>query len=116
MAPPVMNDKIMNLDKGWIVIYKDGSVVVEGEMGWSKVVKRSVASLHLKWYDRFWDLVGKDSYVCFQRRSVSLSLTSSPQASEIAARCIGFYDEFGRKIIYAVNEHTGKMSLRIKEG
>lgn len=116
MAPPIMNDRIMSLPKGWIVIYKDGSLVVEGEMPWKKVVKRQIASLHLKWHDRFWDLYGKDSYVCFQRRSIVVSSAGEQSSAEIAARCIGFYDELGRKIIYAVDEFTGKMSLRIKEG
>jgi len=116
MAPPVMNDKIMSLPKGWIAIYDNGDVVVEGDLPWSKVVKRRIASLHIKWYDRFWDLIGKDSYVCFQRKSVPFNPAGGAGTVSIEERCIGFYDEAGRKIIYAVNEHTGRMSIRVKEG
>jgi len=111
-----MNDKIMNLSKGWVVVYLDGTVVVEGDVPWSQVVKRKVASLHLKWYDRFWDIIGKDSYVCFQRKSVPFNPGGGSSSASIEERCIGFYDEAGRKVIYAVNEHTGRMSLRVKEG
>jgi hypothetical protein len=116
MVPPVMNDRIMNLPKGWIVTYKDGSIVVEGELRWPQVVKRNIKSLSLKWHDKFWTITDKESYVCFQRKAAVLSAGGGAGGIELVARCIGFYDEKGRKIIYKVDEQTGKMEFLVKEG
>jgi len=34
-----INDKFMNFSVGWIIEYKDGTYVYEGDMPWKKVVK-----------------------------------------------------------------------------
>ena len=115
MTPPVMNDRIMNLPKGWIVTYKDGSIVVEGDMPWSKVVKRNIRCLSLKWQDKFWTICDKESYVCFHRKLAHFS-SGGQSYEELLARCIGFYDENGHKVIYKVDERTGKMDFIVKEG
>ena len=117
MVPPVMNDKIMGLPKGWIVVYKDGSVVVEGDIEWNQVVKKNIGSLSLKWQDKFWTVSGKDSYLCFKRGYVTFSPAgNSGNESTLHERCIGYYDEQGRKVIYKVNEQTGVMKMEVREG
>lgn len=117
MVPPVMNDKIMSLPKGWVVVYKDNTVVVEGDIEWNQVVKREIASLSLKWLDKFWTVAGKDSYLCFKRGYVTFSPTGNYcNDSTLYERCIGYYDEKGRKVIYKVNEQTGVMKMEVREG
>lgn len=114
MVPPVMNDKIMNLSKGWIAYMKTGEVIVEGDIPWNKVVKRNIQSLSLKWHDKYWTVHNKESYICFNRKCASLSQQGS--YVELVARCIGYYDTDGSKVIYQVDENTGKMELTVREG
>lgn len=111
-----MTDKIMSLAKGWIVVYKNNEVVVEGEVPWSRIVKKNIKSLSLKWYDRYWTIEGKSSYLCFQRRAAYIVSDGRECATEIVARCIGFYDDEGKKVLYKVDELSGKMSFVVKEG
>lgn len=117
MVPPVMTDKIMGLDKGWVVVYKDKSIVVEGDIPWSKVKKRDIWTLSLKWYDKFWTIAGKKDYLCFRRGFVVFSPSGSSGAEPVLSeRCIGYYDEQGRKVIYKVNDVSGIMKMEVREG
>jgi len=118
MVPPVMNDKILSLPKGWVVVYNDSSVVVEGEMPWSKVKKRNIRSLSLKWKDKYWTLAGKESYLCFRCGYVTFNSAGAGDntAPVLAERCIGYYDDCGQKVIYRVNDLTGVMRMEVREG
>lgn len=112
-----MDDRFMNHSVGWIVEYTDGTTVYEGELSWNKVVKRNIAALHLKWHDRMWSVKGKENYVQFKRGFVTLSPNGNFSGdSMLSERCIGFYDEKGRKIIYKVNNQTGKMTIEVRDG
>jgi len=116
MVPPVMNDKIMNLPKGWVVVYKDNSVVVEGEVPWKKVKKKNIVSLSLKWHDKFWTIAGKSDYLCFRRGYVVFNSNAPESTPTLCQRCIGYYDEKGRKVIYKVDDNTGRMEMEVREG
>ena len=112
-----IDDSFMNFSKGWIVEYKDGSAVYEGELSWKKVVKKNIAALLLKWHDRLWCIRGKENYLQFKRGFVTLSSSGSLSSNTtLAERCIGYYDECGRKVIYKVNDQTGEMKMEVREG
>ena len=112
-----IDDRFMNFSVGWIIEYKDGTAVYEGELPWKKVVKRNIKSLSLKWYDRLWCIRDKESYIQFKRGFVTISSCGaySPNAS-LSERCIGYYDDLGQKIIYKVNDITGDMRMEVREG
>jgi hypothetical protein len=112
----VIDDRFMNFGLGWIVEYKDGTCVYEGEVPWSKVVKRSIKSLCLKHHEKMWSISGKENYLQFNRSFVTFAPAGFVSDPVILERCIGYYDEKGRKVIYRVNEQTGQMRLDVKEG
>jgi len=104
-----MNDTMMNLVKGWFVIYKDGSLVVETDLEWGKVKKGNIKILGLKWYDKIWTISGRSSYIQFKRGSVSISPSGVSSDVQCIERCIGYY-EGAKKVVYRVDEMTGKMT------
>lgn len=106
-------DSILNMPKGWIVVYKDGSIVTEQEMDWKKVRKKDIKILALKWGSRYWTLSGKSSYLQFKRGAMFVS-TAGMSEPECIERCIGYY-EGASKIIYRVDENTGQMRIDVQE-
>lgn len=112
-----IDDTFMNFSVGWIVEYKDGTVIYEGQKSWSEIPKINIKSLSLKWYDRLWSISGKENYLQFRRGFVVLnSASGGPTETTLAERCIGYYDERGRKVIYRINDQTGTMKLEVREG
>jgi len=107
-----MSDKLMNLQAGWFVVYKDGSLVTEDEVHWNKVRKGNIKILGLKWRDRIWSIRDKSAWVQFKRGSVSFSTTGVSHNVDCEERCIGYY-EGKSKIIYRVNNRTGKMTPEV---
>lgn len=112
-----MQDNLMNLDVGWFVMYKDGSVVTEKELKWPKVVKGQIEILGLKWHDKVWSIRGKTAWLQFKVGSVPFALNGLFFDSDIFCeeRCIGYY-EGKNKIVYRVNNRTGRMRLGVLEG
>jgi hypothetical protein len=97
------------------VVYKDGTSVTEEETTWNKVHKGNIKLVGLKWHDRFWTIPDKTAYVPpFKRGTVSFS-TSGVVLQELPCieRCIGYY-EGASKVIYRVNELTGRMRMEVK--
>lgn len=113
-AGVTMDDNLMNLSRGWFVVYKNGSVVTEDNTEWGAVRKGDIKVLGLKWFDKYWTISGKTAYLQFKRGSVSIS--PSGVSSDIACeeRCIGYY-EGSLKVIYKVNERTGRMTQEVRE-
>lgn len=101
-------DRFMNLQAGWFVVYKDGSMVTEDEVHWDKVSKGNIKILGLKWGDKVWSIRDKTAWVQFKRGSVSFSSTGVSHNVDCEERCIGYY-EGKSKVIYRVNNHTGRM-------
>jgi hypothetical protein len=97
--------------RGWIVRYKDGTVVTEADYQWKEISKKDIESLRLKWNSKLWDISGKKNYFEFK----SASIAPGEQSPLIHSRVIGYYDEDGNKIMYRVNEFTGQMKMEIKE-
>jgi hypothetical protein len=108
-----MDDKMMNLSCGWFVVYKDNSVVTEEETDWGKVRKGEIKMLGLKWFDKFWTISGKTAYIQFKRGSVSFSPSGISRDIRCEERCIGYY-EGNKKVIYRVNERTGRMTPEVR--
>ncbi len=104
-----MDDKLMNLSKGWFVVYTDGSLVTEDDTDWYKVKRGDIQILGLKWHNKFWTISGKTAYVQFKRGSAGFSPSGAVDTSIVCEeRCIGYY-EGTSKVVYRVNEHTGRM-------
>lgn len=109
-----MDDKLMNLVKGWFVIYNDGSMVTEEEIDWGKVDKGKIKTLGLKWYEKFWTISGKTAYIQFKRGSAPFSPAGFYETNiRCEERCIGYY-EGKDKVIYRVNERTGQMRPKVQ--
>lgn len=112
--PPgiTMQDNLMNLQHGWFVVYKDGTVTTEDETEWQQVKKGNIEILGLKWNDKVWTIRGKTAWVQFKRGSVGFSLAGLETDIQCEERCIGYY-EGKNKVIYRVNNHTGQMTLDV---
>lgn len=108
-----MDDKMMNLSKGWFVIYEDGRVVTEDEMDWSKVKRAGIKTIGIKWYDKIWTLTDQAPYIQFKRGSVPFSLHNEEVEVQCTERCIGYY-EGSSKVVYRVNEFTGQMRMCVE--
>jgi len=113
-----MNDDIMNMVKGWVVHYEDGTIITEydrhgGEVNWREVPKKGIKSLSLKWHNKHWTIHGKEIYLQKKRGWI----TPSPgveQEANIEHRCIGYW-EGANKVFYQVNEYTGHMEMIVEE-
>lgn len=104
-----MCDRLMNLSAGWFVVYKDGSLVTESELHWNKVKKGKIKILGLKWQDKIWTIRDKTAWVQFKRGEVAFSTAGVSEDVCCRERCIGYY-EGAKKVIYRVDNLTGKMT------
>jgi hypothetical protein len=77
------------MEKGWIIIYDDGSYAMESESEWKSVKKTNIKTLRLKWHNKTWDITGKKNYVQFKTGSIGIG-ESNPV---LHSRCIGYDDE-----------------------
>ena len=115
-AGVTMEDKLMNLVRGWFVVYDDGTLVTEDDTNWLKVKKTKIKVLGLKWHDKFWTIRDKKNYVQFKRGSAPFNLNGGvipPEMLRCEERCIGYY-EGDKKVIYRVNDRTGKMKPEVR--
>lgn len=106
-----IGDKEIPMAKGWIVVYKDGSVIYEDEMSWTRLPKRDqIKKVILKWESRMWTLEGKEHYTVPTKRGyIDVNLGGTSQG--IHSRTIGYYSvEDKCKVILRVNESTGQAS------
>jgi len=103
-----ISDKFMNLVIGWFVVYKDGNLITEDEMSWNNVKKGEIRILGLKWHEKVWTIKDKTAWVQFKRGSVPFSPGGINYDIDCEERCIGYY-EGAKKVIYRVNNHTGRM-------
>lgn len=97
------------MPRGWVVQYKDGSIICENEMPWGKVPnKREIARMYLKWEDRMWSLDDKENYTAPGRREYFEPNTGR---RGLHSRTIGYYDTEGKcRVLMRVEETTGRMS------
>ena len=112
-----MNDDVMNMAKGWVVCYEDGTILTEydrdgNERPWTSIPKVGIKSFSLKWYNKHWSFYGKEPY--FQnKRGWIVPVPGLEQAPNIEERCIGYW-EGNNKVTYRVNELTGQMRMEVE--
>ena len=101
------------MPKGWVVQYKDGSVVCEADMPWKKLPnKKEIRKVILKWEDRIWSIDDKEHYTVPTTRGYIDVNSASVSSGGIHSRAIGYYDlENKCKVYLRVEEATGKMSF-----
>jgi len=100
------------MPKGWIVLYKDGTVICEDEMPWKKLPsKRDIRRVIIKWEDRIWSLDDKEHYTVPTTRGYVDVNSGAISGGGVHSRAIGYYDlENKCKVYLRVEEATGKMS------
>ena len=112
-----MNDDIMNMPKGWVLQYDDGTIITEYDKNgtqtdWRSVPKVGIKSLSLKWNSKHWTLAGKSIYIQ-KKRAWVVPCPGVNQRPNIEYRYIGYW-EGNDKIYYEVNEATGKMRMVVE--
>lgn len=107
-----IGEKEIKMPKGWIVLYKDGTVFCEDEMSWGKLPnKREIRRVILKWEDRIWSLDDKENYTVPKTRGY-MDVSTVGTSQGIHSRTIGYYDmEEKCKVYFRVDEITGRMTM-----
>jgi hypothetical protein len=112
-----INDDVMNLARGWVVQYEDGTIITEydlegNERNWKKIPKNNIKSLSLKWGSKHWTIYGKEFYIQYKRGWVT-PVPGRNLVPNVEYRCIGYW-EGNNKVIYKVHEATGKMEMIVE--
>ena len=97
--------------RGWEAEYHDGTVVNEEQADWKEIPKVGIKRLTLHHDGKRWDLENKVVY--FQKKRASV-IPSIPNSFRIESRTIGYYEDTN-KILYTVDENTGRMKMEVKE-
>ena len=98
------------MKRGWEVKYYDGTVINEEQADWKDIPKQGIKRLTLHYDGRRWDIVDKAVY--YQKKCASV-IPGMLDSFRIESRSIGYY-EGGDRVLYTVDEHTGRMNLEIK--
>jgi hypothetical protein len=111
-----MNDDILNMVKGWVVHYEDGTIITEyssdgTETEWKKIPKVGIKSLSLKWHTKYWSIAGKEVYLQKKRGWVVPGTQMTEPVVEY--RCIGYW-EGNNRVFYKVDELTGEMKMVVE--
>jgi hypothetical protein len=107
-----VGERQINMPRGWIVQYKDGTVLCEADMLWIKLPnKKNIDKVFLKWEERLWSIDDQEHFIVPAKRGyVDISPTGLISEGGIQSRTIGYYDlENKCKVIYRVDEATGRM-------
>lgn len=97
--------------RGWEVEYSDGTTIDEDQAQWQEIPKLGIIRLTLHYDGRQWDLNNKEVY--FQKKQASV-IPGIKDSFQIESRSIGYY-EGNSKVLYTVDEHTGRMNMEVKE-
>ena len=102
--------KEIRMTRGWIVQYKDDTVIYEDEMPWKKLPnKKDIRKVILKWGSRIWSFDDKEHYTVPRIRGY-MDINAGGVSQGIHSRTIGYYDiEDKCKVFMRVEEATGKM-------
>lgn len=96
--------------RGWEVELSNGKTIREDQMNWKNVPKQGIKRLSLHYDGREWNICNKLVY--FQKKHASV-IPGIPNSFRIESRSIGYY-EGNNKILYTVDEHTGRMKMEVK--
>jgi hypothetical protein len=97
--------------RGWEVFYQDGTSINEEQAEWKDIPKNGIKCLTLHYDGRMWHIADKQVY--FQKKTASV-IPGIPDSFQIEARTIGYY-EATSKVMYTVDEHTGRMNMEVKD-
>ena len=97
--------------RGWEVEYADGTKINENQAEWKDIPKQGLIRLTLHYDGRRWDLNNKLVY--FQKKQASV-VPGIADSFQIESRTIGYYED-NHKVLYTVNEHTGKMIMAVQD-
>ena len=97
--------------RGWEVELSSGKVVNEDQMEWKDVPKQGIVRLTLRYDGREWNIEDKVAY--FQKKQASVN-PNIPGSFQIESRSIGYYED-NYKVMYTVDEHTGRMKMEVKD-
>jgi len=100
------------MKRGWEVTLKDNTILSEDIVEWKKVPKAEIKMLSLLYDGRRWDLLDREAY--FIRNSASM-VPGVQESFQVEKRAIGYY-EGNTKVLYVINEHTGKFDLVVEGG
>jgi hypothetical protein len=103
-----MNTNV-NQFRGWEVELSNGRIIDEDQMEWTEVPKQDIIRLTLRYDGREWNIDNKSEY--YQKKQASV-IPSIPGSFQIESRSIGYY-EGNSKVLYTVNEFTGRMKMEI---
>lgn len=105
-----IGDRDITMLRGWIAQYKDGRVLCEEDMPWTKLPnKRGIERLILRWDERWWSFDNKENYAAPTRREMININLGRVGAPAVHSRTIGYYDSEEKcKVILRVEEATGK--------
>lgn len=108
-----IGEREIKMQRGWVVEYHDATVVCEDEMSWTKLPnKKDIKRVLLKWEDRIWSLENKENYIVPKTRGYMDVNSTGVSSQGIDSRAIGYYDtEANCKVLYRVDETTGKMNI-----
>lgn len=97
--------------KGWEIEFSDGTTINEDQADWKNVPKIGIKRLTLHFMGRRWDINDKEVY--FQKKRASC-IPGIPESFQVESRTIGYYDG-NNKVMYTVDENTGRMIMEVKE-
>lgn len=97
--------------RGWEIEYADGTIINEEQAEWKDVPKQGIKCLSLHYDGREWHIC--DKLVYFQKKRASV-VPGIPGSFQIESRSIGYYEDTN-KVLYTVDEHTGRMQMEVKE-
>lgn len=111
-----VNDDVLNMPKGWVVQYENGSIITEygrdgSQRDWRKIPKKGIKSLSLKWLSKSWTISGKEVYL--QKKRGWIIPGSSAVEPNVESRSIGYW-EGNNKVFYQVDEETGVMKIVVE--
>lgn len=111
-----VGERNINMIRGWIVQFHDGTVICEEDMEWRQVPnKRGIRKMLLKWEDRLWSIENKKYYLAPSKRGY-IDSSGGHYSTGLDSRTIGYYDaEQKMKVIMRVDEITGTMKYEYQD-
>lgn len=97
--------------RGWEVLLDDGTIMQETKYEWKEVPKNKIVTLSLVYDGRRWEVSGKEAYFVLNRASM---IPGIKESFRVEKRTIGYY-EGNSKVLYTIDELTGKFSISVKE-
>lgn len=97
--------------RGWVATYADGTKIHEDQAEWKSIPKVGIKTLSLVYDGREWHI--SDKLVYFQKKRASV-IPNVPDSLRVESRTIGYYEDHN-KVMYTVDEETGRMAIQIEE-